>query len=163
MNIPCIAKYKNKYKYVNNGEIGSIGFELLQLLYSIKATIIVKNLCSSYIASCLLHPVLVITIVHILRLIIKRKEIIKISKREKHKKIDMIALMYIYIIMYKGIEGKIGIPESIKPYIIGYIYYILAKKSFANKYNEKKEKTEIYIDIGVTIWLLGINILKMQN
>ena len=30
-------------KFVSNGEIGSIGFELLQLLYSIKATIIVQT------------------------------------------------------------------------------------------------------------------------
>jgi len=150
-------------KFVSNGEIGSIGFELLQLLYSIKATIIVQSLCSSYITSCLLHPVLVITIVHILRLIIKRKEILKISKSEKHKKIDIISMMYIYFILYKGIDNKINIPESIKPYILGYIYFLIAKNSFSNEYNRERETTEIYIDIPVTIWLIVLNILELTR
>ena len=150
-------------KFVSNGEIGSIGFELLQLLYSIKATIIVQSLCSSYIASCLLHPVLVITIVHILRLIIKRKEILKISKSKKHKKIDIISMMYIYFILYKGIDNKINIPESIKPYILGYIYFLIAKNSFENDYNDKNNTTDLYIDIPVTLWLITLTILKMRG
>ena len=150
-------------KFVSNGEIGSIGFELLQLLYSIKATIIVQSLCSSYIASCLLHPVLVITIVHILRLIIKRKEILKISKSNKHKKIDMISMMYIYFILYKGIDNKINIPESIKPYILGYIYFLIAKSSFENDYNNKNNTTDLYLDIPVTVWLFALNILHLLN
>ena len=150
-------------KFVSNGEIGSIGFELLQLLYSIKATIIVQSLCSSYITSCLLHPVLVITIVHILRLIIKRKEILKISKSNKHKKIDMISMMYIYFILYKGIDNKINIPESIKPYILGYIYFLIAKNSFENDYNDKNNTTDLYLDIPVTVWLFALNILHLLN
>ena len=150
-------------KFVSNGEIGSIGFELLQLLYSIKATIIVQSLCSSYIISCLLHPVLVITIVHILRLIIKRKEILKISKSNKHKKIDMISMMYIYFILYKGIDNKINIPKSIKPYILGYIYFLIAKSSFENDYNDKNNTTDLYLDIPVTVWLFALNILHLLN
>ena len=150
-------------KFVSNGEIGSIGFELLQLLYSIKATIIVQSLCSSYITSCLLHPVLVITIVHILRLIIKRKEILKISKSKKHKKIDIISMMYIYFILYKGIDNKINIPESIKPYILGYIYFLIAKSSFENDYNDKNNTTDLYLDIPVTVWLFALNILHLLN
>ncbi len=146
-------------KFISDGEIGSIGFEILQLLYCIMATTIAISLCTSYIKSFLLHPLLVITIVHILRLIIKRKEILKISKSKKHKKLDRISLMYIYSILYKG-RDKIG---SINPYILGYIYYEIAKNSFANEYNENSKTMNIYIDILITLILIIVNILEITD
>jgi len=56
-----------------------------------------------------------------------------------------------------------GREERIKPYILGYIYYEIAKRSFRNEYNEKRETTNIYIDTVITIMLIIVNILEITE
>ena len=64
--------------------------------------------------------------------------------------------------MYISIMNK-GREERIKPYIIGYIYYLIAKNSFKNEYNEKRKTTKIYIDTVTTIILIIVNILEITE
>jgi len=56
-----------------------------------------------------------------------------------------------------------GRKERIKGYILGYIYYEIAKRSFRNEYNEKNKTTNKYIDPLITIMLIIVNILEITE
>ena len=146
--------YLISINFVNNGEIGSLGFELLQLLYCIKVAIYAFYLSDNYIKSFLLHPFIVILLVHIFRFLIKIKQIINISKNTKHFILDIISLIYIYYILNYNSYNHI---------LFGLIYYFIAVNSFYNNYNNSNNTTKLHIDIPLTFILIFINICYFLN
>ena len=141
--------------FVSKGEIGSIGFELLQLLYCILATIWAVNLPFTYYHYVLLYSILTILLVHILRLIINIKEIFIISSIYKHIILDIISFIYIYYIF--------TYPTTINNiYLLGFLYYIIAVNSFSNKYyNYNINKKHLHINILVTLGLIFVYITHL--
>ena len=146
--------YLHSINFIKDGEIGSFGFELLQLIYSIKVAIYAFNLSDNYIKSFLLHPFIVILLVHIFRFIINFKKIFNISKKSKHFILDIISLIYIYYICNNNSYNYI---------LYGFIYYFIAVNSFSNNYNNYNNTTKLYSDIPLTFILIFINIFHFFN
>ena len=132
--------YLSTINFISNGEIGSLGFELLQLIYCIKGAIYTFNLSDNHLKSLLLHPFIVILFVHILRFLIKIKQIINISKNPKHFILDIISLIYIYYILNN---------DSYNHILFGLIYYFIAVNSFSNNYNNFYNTTNLYYILNI--------------
>lgn len=136
-------------RFIYDGEIGPIGFETLQLLYTaIVIVYIIQNYNNSawYGYSSVLGIILAIAIIHLIRAISKINIIWNINKPI----VNIAASIFILILI---LNIQLTMPIAV---LLGVGYFILAKSSFDNYYNRSRPTTRLYYDIPMTIGLIMV-------
>lgn len=130
-------------RFIYDGEIGSLGFEILQMVYTIIVAIYITQTHNNSVGYVVLGIIFSIAIIHLIRAISKIHIIWNINK----PLVNMAASVFIMILI---LNIELTIPTAI---LLGVGYFILAKNSFDNFYNRSRPTTRLYYDIPMTIGL----------
>lgn len=144
----------NNFKYRITGPVGTLPFEILQLIYIIYSIFYIINNCklNKFLNVIIIISAIYILIIHFIRLLIKYKFVINNTK--KYKKISILSLIFLFFIIFNKFNFNFKI-------LIGIIYSLFAILNFIyvkqNIHTSSIIKYRLYLYLFFILYLLYVS------